>query len=329
MADLTTSYMGLPLRNPILAGSSGLTRSLDGIKRCEQAGVGGVVLKSIFEEQFLLEEGAAEHAALHPEALDYIRRGGLLEYAPRALTDLIEKAKKEVDLPIIASINCQSEKLWPRFARQIQDAGADGLELNIYTMPVDLETPGAAYEDRHVQILEAVRDEVTIPVSVKLHFQITSVAHLGYRLARSGCSGLVLFNWFLRPDIDVQNLKTVARKGKGDLFQSLRWVALLAGRVGCDVAGSGGIRTAEDVVKHVLAGAAAVQVCSLFYEKGLEQARRLCEGLEAWMAAHRYRRLEDFRGELSFKTQSLSFKDRGEAEGYLRAQYVGAYARKE
>jgi dihydroorotate dehydrogenase (fumarate) len=329
MVDLKTTYMGLELRNPIIVGSSGLTKSLSGIKQCEEAGAGAVVLKSIFEEQFQVEQNIPEEDInVYPEALDYMRRGGLLEYAPQELTQMIEQAKKEMNIPIIASINCLSNKLWPSFARQLQDAGADGLELNIYFLPIDLDIPSIDYEKYHLDILEKVKKEVTIPVAVKLTTQVTALPHLAHRLAEAGCDALVLFNWFLVPDIDVHNLCTISRKGIGDFHQSLRWVGLLSGRVRCDVASSGGIQSSEDVIKQILAGASAVQVCSHFYQKGLEETSHLLGGLEAWMAEQKYPDIASFRGDLSFKKQELSFKDLGEAEAYFRSQYLKTYAGK-
>ena len=330
MVDVKTSYMGLELQNPIIVGSSGLTKSLSAIKRCEEAGVGAVVLKSIFEEQFQVQEDiSGDDINIYPEALDYMRHGGLLEYAPQELTHMIEQAKKEVSLPIIASVNCQTTKLWPRFARQLQDAGADGLELNIYFLPIDLTSPGSDYEKSHCDILKAVKESVTIPVAVKLSPQVTSLPHLAMRLAEAGCDAVVLFNWFLVPDIDVRNLRTRSLKGKGDFHLSLRWVGLLSGRVGCDVVSSGGIHTGEDVVKQILAGASAVQVCSLFYQKGLGEVSNLLDGLKDWMAEQKYSDLESFQGELSFKKQELSLKDLGEASAYFRSQYLKSYAGKE
>jgi dihydroorotate dehydrogenase (fumarate) len=330
MTELKTSYMGLELQNPIIVGSSGLTKSLSGIKRCEDAGAGAVVLKSIFEEQFQFQDNIPEEDInIYPEALDYMRHGGLLEYAPQELTHMIEKAKKEVNLPIIASINCQTTKLWPSFARQLQDAGADGLELNIYFLPIELTSPGTDYEKYHLDILREVKKNITIPVAVKLTTQVTALPHLAKKLAEAGCDALVLFNWFLMPDIDVRSLRTRSLKGKGDFHQSLRWVGLLSGRVGCDVASSGGIQGSEDVVKQILAGASAVQICSLFYQKGLGEASNLLDGLKAWMAEQKYSDLESFRGELSFKKQELSFKDLGEASAYFRSQYLKTYAGKE
>jgi len=328
MADLTTSYMGLKLRNPVIVASSGLTKSAEGVFRCVEAGAGAVVMKSIFEEQFLGETAISERAySAYPEALDYLRGGGLLEYAPQNMCRTIERVKKEADVPIIASINCQSTKLWPRFAHQFQEAGADGLELNIYFLPFDLKTPGTEYEKFHIEILEEVKNTTSIPVAVKLSSQLTSVPFIVNRLAEAGCDAVVLFNWFLQPDINIKNLKIKNIIGKGNFHQSLRWVALLAGRVDCDIASSGGLQNAEDIYKQILAGATAVQVCTLFYKKGLQALKDLLKGLEALMDDRHYSSIDDFKGELSFKKQELSFKDPVAAEAYFRAQYVKTFSK--
>jgi dihydroorotate dehydrogenase (fumarate) len=320
--------MGLKLRNPVIVSSSDLTKTSEGILRCYEAGAGAIVLKSIFEEQFQELEGAADQEYwIYPEALDYFRTGGLLEYAPQTVCEVIEKAKKKLDIPVIASINCQSQKLWPRFARQLQDAGADGLELNIYFLPLDLDTPGSKYEESHVQVLKEVKKAVSVPVSVKLISQVTSVPNMGKKLVDVGCDALVLFNWFVEPDIDTRNLKTKNIIGRGNFFHSLKWVALLAGRVDCDLASSGGVNQAEDVIKQILAGASAVQVCTLFYQKGLKVIQDILKEMEEWMNQHKYASVDDFKGELSFEKQERTFKGMSEADAYFRAQYLKAYAR--
>jgi dihydroorotate dehydrogenase (fumarate) len=327
MTDITTTYMGLKLNNPIIVSSCDLTKSVGGIKKCAEAGAGAVVLKSIFEEQFLIKGDIPEQDYnIYPEALDYLRLGGLLEYAPHVLCQTIEDAKKEVEIPVIASINCQTPKLWPRFAKQLQEAGADALELNIYFLPLDLETPGADYERFHLEILREVKKTVAIPVSIKLTPQITSIPQLSRRLSDAGADALVLFNWFLEPDIDVKSRKTKNVKGKGNFHQSLRWVALLSGRVDCDISASGGVLNAEGVVKQILAGAKAVQACSLFLSKGLKEIEGLVQGLKSWMEDSHFSAIDDFRGELSFKNQELSFRDLGEAESFFRSQYLKVYS---
>ena len=259
MADLSTSYMGLRLQNPIIVASSDLVRDADGIKKCEDAGAAAVVLKSIFEEQFLIEGSVPEQDfAVYPEALDYLRSGGLIEYAPDKICREIEKAKTEVKIPVIASINCQTAMIWASFARQVQEAGADALELNIYSLPIDLDESGAGLEEQYVRILREVKKNVSIPISIKLVSQISSLPYFIHKLSEAGADAFILFNWFLEPDIDIKKRRTFSRKGKGNFNQSLRWVGLLADRVAASIAASGGIQSFEDVVKQILAGASAV-----------------------------------------------------------------------
>jgi dihydroorotate dehydrogenase (fumarate) len=328
MIDLSTTYMGLRLNNPIIVASSDLTKTHEGMKKCEAAGAGAIVLKSLFEEQFLIEGGIPEtDPGVYPEALDYMRSGGLMDYAPHQICGEIERGKKEVGIPIIASINCLSSSLWPRFARQVEDAGADGLELNIYDLPIDLKESCAARDAQYFKIIKDVRESISIPVSVKLVPEISSLPYLANQLAEAGCRALVFFNWFLEPDIDVNTLKTRSRKGHANFHQSLRWVGLLADRIKSDIAASGGVRGAEDVIKQILAGAKTVQICSLFYQKGLGVIKDLLEDLASWMTEHRYAALEDFRGELSFKNQELRHRDLGEAAGFFRAQYLKVYSK--
>jgi len=327
MPDITTNYMGLKLKNPIIVSSCDLTKSLAGIQKCEDAGAGAVVLKSIFEEQFILDAGIHDDSySMYPEAADYLRSGGMMEYAPQKMCALIEEAKKDISIPVIASINCQSDKLWPRFARQIQDAGADALELNIYLLPYELEKEGSEYEDHYVRILRELRKEITIPISVKLIPEISALPNLVWKLGRENCDAVVLFNWFLEADINIKTMKTRNVKGKGNFSQSLRWVALLSGRVDCDIASSGGVNNSEDMIKQILAGASAVQVCSLFFKKGLHEITNLNQGLEDWMAEKKFKALDEFKGELSFKKQELSFSDLGEAGAFFRNQYLKLYS---
>lgn len=327
MPDLTSVYLGLKLKNPLIVSSCDLTKSLSGIKKCEDAGAGAVVLKSIFEEQFLIHSDISESEYfIHPEATDYLRSGHLLEYAPHALTEMITAAKDATDIPIIASINCQTPHLWPRFSRQIEQAGADALELNVYILPIRIDESSNYIDEYHIKILQEIKKTVSIPVSIKLMSNISAVPYLAYKLCDEGCDGLVLFNWFLEPDIDTEKLVTKSRIGKGNFYYTLRWVALTSERVGCDIAASGGIQSAQDVIKQILAGASAVQACSIFYKKGLSEINNILEGLAIWMEAHKFNSINDFKGELSFKKQELSFRNLGEAEAYFRAQYLKTYS---
>jgi len=328
MPDLTTVYLGLKLKNPLIVSSCDLTRTLSGIKKCEDAGAGAVVLKSIFEEQFLIHSDIPESEYfIHPEATDYLRSGHLLEYAPHDLTEMITAAKDATDIPIIASINCQTSHLWPRFSRQIEQAGADALELNVYILPIRIDESSNYIDEYHIKILQEIKKTVSIPVSIKLMSNISAVPYLAYKLCDEGCDGLVLFNWFLEPDIDTEKLVTKSRIGKGNFYYTLRWVALTSERVGCDIAASGGIQSAQDVIKQILAGASAVQACSIFYKKGLSEINSILQGLGTWMEEHKFNSINDFKGELSFKKQELSFRSLGEADAYFRAQYLKTYSK--
>lgn len=328
MADPGTTHMGLKLRNPVVVGSCGLTSTVDGVVRCQEAGAGAVVLKSFFEEQFWDEIEAADKGGwVYPEARDYLERGGLLEYATDKMGRLIAEAKTRTKIPVIASVNCRTARLWPRFARQFEDAGADALELNIFFLPVDPKKEGIEYEKLYVQIVREVAAAVSIPVSVKLSPHLTSIPYLGQKLAQAGCRSLVFFNWFMQPDIDIARMKTRSVIGRGDFHLSLRWVGLCADRLECDIASSGGVRGAEDVVKLLLAGASAVQVASLFLREGIGKLPALVEGLEDWMKEHGHSSIADFRGEMSFRRQEESFQEAESAEAYFRSQYMKTYLR--
>ena len=208
-----------------------------------------------------------------------------------------------------------------------QLVGRETMLKLIDLLPLDLEAPGSDYEKNHIDILNTIKDEVPIPISVKLTPQITSIPHLAKKLADAGTDGLVFFNWFLEPDIDIKTQTTKNVKGHGHLFETLRWVALLADRVDCDISSSGGVKDSDDVVKLILAGASAVQACGIFYEKGLEEIEFLIKGLQDWMKSSRFSAIDEFRGNLSFYKQDLSFRDKGEAEAYFRNQYVKTYSK--
>ncbi len=326
MADLRTNYLGLQLRNPVVIASCGLTSSLENLIKAEEAGAGAVVLKSLFEEQFLVEGGIdSPEKVIFPEARDYLESRALLAYAPSEVLRLIEAAKKRVSLPIIASLNCQTAEVWPALARQLAAAGADALELNIYQLPLEPETSSEAIEKMMEAIVAACRKAVSCPIAVKLPYQVTALPHLARRLNQAGASGLVLFNWFLETEVNLPRRQVRYFRGQGQYSQVLRWVGLLAGRIDCDLAASGGVMTPEAAIKLFLVGAKAVQVCRLVYERGFSGVRWLVEGIDRWLDGQGYRRLEEISGELSWKQLSLSQPDPKAAAGYLRVQYMKAY----
>lgn len=324
MVDLTTDYLGLKLKNPIIVGSSGLTRSLEGIARCAEAGAGAVVLKSLFEEQFKLND-RSEGTGLYPEIMDYFQSGALLDYAPRKVVGIIKEAKKQFDLPVIASINCQSQRHWIRFAQQLEDAGGDALELNIYTLPIDPDKSGEEYERSYLDIVESVRKATNLPLAVKIFHQITALPNFVRRLSEAGAQAVVLFNWFLEPDFDLRTMSSLQQKGQANFHLVLRWICLLAQRVGCQLVASGGVRSGRDIVKLILAGASAVQVCTLFYQRGLGVIKDLLEEMTAWFNEHGFKNLSECQGKLSFKEEALRVKGSGEAEVFLRSQYIRLY----
>jgi dihydroorotate dehydrogenase (fumarate) len=320
MADLSTRYMGLELRNPLIVGSCSLVKNVDGVEKCADAGAGAVVLKSLFEEQLRVETAKAqEHFWLygHSEAFQYVSKMAM-PLGPREYLKLIEEAKAKVSIPVIASLNCISPKWWTDYAKQINAAGADALELNVSVMPSD---PGRASEEIeriYLDIVEALKNMIEIPIAVKLGPYFTSVARMAEQLAGRGVSALVLFNRFYQIDIDIEKVEPAPGlrfSSPDEISIPLRWIALLAGRVKCDLAASTGVHDGTDFVKQLLAGATAVQVCSTLYVNGLGQIGKILKKVEAWMTEHGFAAIGDFRGKLS---QMVSERP----ELYERLQYI-------
>jgi len=313
--NMQTSYLNLNLKNPIIVASSGLTKSADKIIACEEAGAAAVVVKSLFEETLAQEEwGAAGHA----EAYEYLRAELGKQYGPRDYCALLEAAKKKVTIPVIASINCVSDKWWPDYARQMEASGADALELNVYALPTDpSQRPGEA-EQIYVDILVAVKARVKIPVALKIGRYFSNLTHLAAVLGRAGLDGLVLFNRFADLDMDVDKMQlqtSFTFSHEKEYHEALRWIALLSGKVSCDLAATTGIHTGVEVIKMLLAGARAVQIASLFYQKGLGQIRPMLEEIEAWMKRQQCENLSDCIGKLSFVNSQTP-------EIYLRSQFM-------
>jgi len=323
MADLSTQYMGLKLKNPLIVASCSLTKDADGIKRMADNGAGAVVVKSLFEEQVQkdVEEDLEQQVGptWHAEAYDYVNRMGM-EFGPDVKLKTIEEAKKSVDIPVIASLNCVTTKWWKDYAKQLESAGADGIELNISYLSSDVNMKGSDVEDLYFRILERVKSKVDIPVSIKLGPFFSSFAEFAYNLCSRGASALVFFNRFYQFDINVEKAVVKAGNPLSDPSETslpLRWVALLANRVAGDIASSTGIHTAEQVIKHIYAGANAVQVCSVLYEKGVEQLQQIVKGIEDWMKARKVKSIDSIRGKLS-----LDESDKPEL--YSRLQYIKA-----
>jgi dihydroorotate dehydrogenase (fumarate) len=304
MPNLEVEYLGLKLRNPLIVSSCGLTSTADKILSLEQSGAGAVVLKSLFEEQINFDAGSLILDHDYPEAEDYIRNYTKSHTVGNYL-DVIIEAKKTVSIPVIASINCVSASDWVEFARRIEEAGADALELNVYFLPVDKFVPGADYEKIYLDIISRITGLISIPVSVKLGNHFTNLSGLIDRLSRQGAKGVVLFNRFYQPDIDVESMKITSApvfSTGSDLSQVLRWVAMVSDIVGrIDISASTGVHSWEAVAKLLLAGARSVQVCSLLYKKGIGEMAALSGGLVDWMNRKGFERIDEFRGKMSYK----------------------------
>ncbi len=307
MINLETTYLGLKLKNPIIVGSSGLTNSVDNVIEIEKNGAGAVVLKSLFEEQILeaskktFEDG--EMANYYPEAQDYIHNY-TKENDINIYLNLIKDCKKRVEIPIIASINCFSDSDWMDFARRIEKAGADALELNVFILPSDMEKNGIENEKAYLDIANKITSIVQIPVALKLSYYFSSLAKSLVTLSWTKIKGLVLFNRFFSPDIDIDHLEIKSSNvfsTPSDLSISLRWVAMLSNNVHCDIAASTGIHDGKAVIKQLLAGAKAVQIASVLYKKGFKEIGLMLEEIKAWMEKMEFDTIEEFRGKMSFE----------------------------
>jgi dihydroorotate dehydrogenase (fumarate) len=307
MANLSTSYMGFNLKNPIIVGSSGLTNSVENIIEIEKNGAAAVVLKSLFEEQInhLINKTmhSGEDNFSYPEADDYISNY-TKQNDVEIYLNLIKDAKAAVQIPVIASINCVSSTDWISFATKMQDAGADGLELNIFILPSDPKRDAAQNEAIYFDIIEKVKKQVTIPVAIKISSYFSGFANMALKLSWTGINGMVLFNRFFSPDIDIDNFKVTATNvfsHPEELATSLRWVAMLSSRLHCDIAASTGIHDGPAVIKQLLAGAKAVQIASVLYKSGFGQIGVMLKDLETWMDKHNFGKLDDFVGKMSIK----------------------------
>jgi dihydroorotate dehydrogenase (fumarate) len=305
--ELSTTYMGLALRNPLVASASPLSYTVDGVRRLADAGVGAVVLFSLFEEQ--LREEAARNAALveahaesFPEALDYVPQVVKEDAGPRGYLSLLERSAAAVDVPVIASLNGVTPEGWTDYARAMQDVGAAAIELNIYYLPGDPHTAAREVEQRHVDVLQRVRSAVTVPVAVKLSPYFSSIGEMALRLDEAGVDALVLFNRFLQPDIDPEELalsSAVALSSPADARLPRTWIALLRGQVRASLAATGGVEASADIAKYLLAGADVVMTASALLRHGTEYAGALLDGLSSWMARKGFRSVDDLRGMLS------------------------------
>jgi dihydroorotate dehydrogenase (fumarate) len=295
------------LRNPIVVSSSGLTGSVEKIKKLEQAGAGAVVLKSLFEEQINYEINNEIESGLgfdYPEAIDYVREY-IRENSVASYLQIVKDAKSAVDIPVIASINCFSSDEWVNFAKEIQDAGADAIELNVFRVNINKNCDAEDYEDIYYEIARDVSKVVSIPVSIKLGPYFSNLVHVVDRLSVSGAKGVVLFNRFYEPDLDIHNLKLTSAEvfsSPADLRQSLRWVAIISSKINnVDVAASTGIHDGAAIVKQLLVGARVAQICSTVYKNGPSVITGMVGFLENYMKELNFETIDELRGRMGYK----------------------------
>ena len=323
--DLTTNYLGLKLRSPLVISASPLSEDVDNIRHMEDAGASAVVLYSLFEEQLRqdrleLNQNLQQGTESFAESLTYFPDAGEYHLGPEEYLKHIAAAKKATHIPIIASLNGSSVGGWTDYARQIQQAGADALELNIYYIPTDMDLGGDVVEDTYINILRAVKANVTIPVAVKLSPFFSNFANMAKRLDQAGANGLVLFNRFYQPDIELESLEV-----KPNILLStpmaarlpLRWIALLYGRVKASLAATSGIHRGSDALKMLLAGADVTMLCSTLLRHGIPQIALIERDLKAWLEEHEYESVQQLKG-------SLSQKNCAEPAAFERAQYMKA-----
>lgn len=305
--DLSTRYLGLELAGPLVASASPLTGTLDGLAQLEAAGAAAAVMPSLFEEQIVHDELALDQ--LHElgtnsfaEALDYVPDLGRYNIGPEAYLETLRRARQELSIPVIASLNGSSPGGWVRYAQRMADAGAAALELNVYFVSSDPDTSGAEVERRYLELVASVRAAVGLPLAVKVGPGFSAPAHMCRRLVEAGADGLVLFNRYLRPDVDLERLELVPRLVLSDSYEvriPLQWIGILRGRLDASLAASSGVHTAYDALKLLLVGADVVMVTSALLQHGVQHMERLLEGVRTWMVEREYESVEQLKGSLS------------------------------
>jgi dihydroorotate dehydrogenase (fumarate) len=323
--DLTTTYLGLPLKNPLVASASPLSKKLDLVQRLEDAGAAAIVMYSLFEEQISHESRELDHylnrgADSYAEALSYFPDLERYNVGPEPYLEHLHRVKQAVEIPVIGSLNGVSSGGWIEYARKIEQAGADALELNIYYLPDDLEMTSSELEESYLTLVRDVRAQVRIPIALKLGPFFTALPNMARRFAGAGADGLVLFNRFYQPDFDLEALEVVPNltlSTSNDLRLPLRWIAMLYGRVPTDFALTGGIHCAEDVLKTMMAGANVAMLTSELLAHGIYRLADLLADLRAWMVEHEYESIAQMRG-------SMSQRAVAEPAAFERANYMKA-----
>ena len=323
MIDLSVKYMGFNLKNPIIIASSGLTDSVEKIKELEKNNAAAVVLKSLFEEQIMIDtyHRIKSSGSDYTDAFDYLNTY-TKQHSISNYLKLISDAKKSVDIPIIASVNCASDSEWINFAGKIESAGADALEINVSFLPVDENISCTDYEKKYFSIIKKVKSKISIPLSLKMSYYSSGLAHLIKNLIwTDNVDSFVLFNRFYQPDIDIDNFKIRASNmftSSNDISTSLRWIAILSGKLDAEFVATTGVHSGEDVIKQLLAGATAVQIASAIYKHGPEYISEILKSVEKWMINKNFSQLNDFRGKLKYNKELYN-------SAYERTQFLKYY----
>lgn len=320
MVDLSVKYMGFKLRSPLILGSCALTKDIDKLKQAEEAGFGAVVLKSIFEEEIRNEVNAVvedDTALMYRQAYDYMVQYQEMASSSKYL-DLIKNATEKLSIPVIASVNCASPSGWTKYAKMIQDAGAKALEINYFILPANFENSADYYYDSYMELVENLKNTITIPFALKVSTYFTDMAYFLQKLSYTGISSLVIFNRFHAPDINIDKLEFSSTNSLGNEFElsnTLRWTGLLSGHLRCDLSATTGVHDSKGLIKLLLAGANSVQAASVFYQKGIGYGSTMLIEMKDWMEKHGYNSVNDFRGLMSYKKVA-------NPDSYFRIQFM-------
>jgi len=321
--NLNTTYLGIPLKNPIVPSASPLSENVDNIRRMADAGASAITMFSIFEEQLRIEAAAMDHYTsagdnIYAESTSFFPKMDDYQIAPTRYLDIIHRASQSVDIPIIGSLNGMSSEGWIDYASQIEQAGAKAIELNIFMLPTDPKVSGVQVENSYLEIVKAVKEIVTIPVAVKMNPFFSSISNMAKRFEEAGADGLVMFNRFIQPDFDLDELEVVPNltlSGPGEIRLPLRWIAILYGKLGISLAASRGVHSADEVVKYILAGADVVCTTSALLKRGIPFIGTLLNDLTRWMDEHEYESVEQLKGAMS--QQSVA-----DPAAFERANYI-------
>lgn len=323
--DLTTHYLGMNLKNPIVPSASPLSREIGNVKKMEDSGAAAVVIYSLFEEQITHEMIELYHhttyyANAHPEASSYFPDHAAYFHGPDEYLEHIHRLKENVNIPIIGSLNGSTDGGWTKYARLIEEAGADAIELNVYLLATDFSTTSWDIENIYIETLKSVKANISIPVAIKISPYISALGNFAKELDENGADGIVLFNRFYQPDIDLENLEVVPNvilSNRQSMRLPLRWIAILYGRINANLAATSGVNTAEDVLKLVMAGASITQMFASLHKYGIEHIKTVLDELEQWMIEHEYDSLKMMRGSMSYK--SVANPGAFERANYMKA----------